>query len=72
MTISNLVSSLHLVDLGITIFLLVAFISGFKIGLFQGILKSFSYELGGLIGLYLSIHVNFDEVSQTRDTLHKR
>jgi len=64
MTISNLVSSLYIVDLGITILLLVAFISGFKSGLFQGILKSFGYVLGGLIGLYLSIHVNFDEVSQ--------
>ena len=64
MTISNLVSSLYLVDLGITILLLVAFISGFKSGLFQGILKSFGYVLGGLIGLYLSIHVNFDKVSQ--------
>lgn len=64
MTISNLVSSLYLVDLGITTLLLVAFISGFKIGLFQGILKSFGYLLGGLIGLYLSLYVNIDKVSQ--------
>jgi len=64
MTISNLVSSLYLVDLGITILLLVAFISGFKSGLLQGILKSFGYVLGGLIGLYLSLYVNIDEVSQ--------
>jgi uncharacterized membrane protein required for colicin V production len=54
----------NIVDSILILILLVAFFSGYRIGLLQSIFKAIGYILGGLLGIYLAL--NYFEQFESR------
>jgi uncharacterized membrane protein required for colicin V production len=54
----------NIVDFILILILLVAFFSGYRLGLLQSIFKAIGYILGGLLGIYLAL--NYFEQFESR------